>query len=90
MQSLGNTTALTPPVPIFNENSGGDSNWPLHNIISSEFELLKNKPDPVNVFAMTSEAKIEETNIGFDEVDPVFSSEKGGWGDDIDMDFEIE
>jgi len=33
---------------------------------------------------------MDESNIGFEDIDPVFSSDKGGWGDDIDMDFELE
>lgn len=77
--------AMTPPVPIFNEKEGGDQNWPLHHIITSEFELLKNQTDPANPFAMTAEAKHEEDRRDFAEVGMGATAEAKGWGDELDF-----
>lgn len=83
IESLGETTLLSPPVPIFNEYNGGDQNWPLHQVITSEFELLKNQTDPANPFAIQPEpAKAQ----GLDFTDlQVTAGAAGNWGEELDF-----
>jgi coatomer protein complex subunit alpha (xenin) len=88
--------ALYPPVPIFDERHGGGANWPLLNIITSEFELLKNQTDPANPFSMAEDARKTETHdfaaapsddawgnsMNFDIDEPG----KTGWGGNVEFD----
>ena len=82
VESLGETTLLSPPAAIFNEYNGGDQNWPLHQVITSEFELLKNQTDPANPFAIQPEPTKSQ---GMDFTDLQVTAGAGGWGDELDF-----
>lgn len=82
ISKLSNTACLQPPCPLINEASSKDQNWPLKNLITSEYELRKNQNDPANPYAMNQVAVQEARN--FNDVGPVES----GWGDGLE--FEIE
>ena len=86
ISKLGKTTAMHPMIPIFNQKNGGDQNWPLHQVITSEFELKKNQSDPGNPYAMTNETVAVQEH-DFTDVGVV---EEGGWGEDIDFELEEE
>ena len=82
VESLGETSLLSPPVPIFNEYNGGDQNWPLHQVITSEYELLKNQTDPANPFAIVPEP-VKTQDIDFSDLQVAAGS--GAWGEELDF-----
>lgn len=82
ISKLPKTTCLQPPCPLIEETSAKDQNWPLKNLISSEYELRKNQSDPANPYMMAQVATHESHN--FTDVGVV----EGGWGDNLD--FEVE
>ena len=79
ISKLPPTSCLQPPCPLITEASSKDQNWPLKNLISSEYELRKNQSDPANPYAMTHSMVQEVHN--FSDVGPVES----GWGDNLDF-----
>ena len=79
--SLGQTTLLSPPAAIFNECNGGDQNWPLHQVITSEFELLKNQTDPANPFAIVAEP-VKQQELDFTDLQ---AAGAGQWGEALDF-----
>ncbi|CAG9323393.1 unnamed protein product [Blepharisma stoltei] len=85
ISKLPQPKALYPPVPIFTSKQGGDENWPLHHVITSEFELLKNQVDPANPYAVNAAESHRQEEHNFTDVGNVESS---GWGGP-DLDFEI-
>ena len=81
ISKLPKTGCLQPPCPLITEASAKDQNWPLKNLITSEYELRKNQSDPANPYSMNPILVQESHN--FNDVGIV----EGGWGDKLD--FEI-
>lgn len=79
--------ALYPPVPIFGERHGGSANWPLLNIITSEFELLKNQTDPANPYMMMADDVLQAESADF-SIAASSAPAGGAWGKDVDFEFE--
>lgn len=78
---LGKTTCLQPPCPVIAESGNKDQNWPLKNLITSEYELRKNQSDPANPYAMTQTVVKDVHN--FEEEAGV----EANWGDQLEFEF---
>ena len=87
ISKLPQTACLQPPCPLLTEASSKDQNWPLKNLITSEYELRKNQSDPANPYAMS--ANISQEIHNFKDVGNAAPPESG-WGDNIDFNIEIE
>lgn len=82
ISKLPQTSCLQPPCPVISESSTKDQNWPLKNLITSEYELRKNQVDPINPYSM-NQVSVQETHNFAEE--PI---EAANWGDKLD--FELE
>ena len=82
ISKLPPSTCLQPPCPLIAEGSAKDQNWPLKNLITSEYELRKNQSDPANPYAMSNLPVAESHNFSEEQVPG------SAWGDKLDFDFQ--
>lgn len=82
ISKLPQTTCLQPPCPVISESGTKDQNWPLKNLITSEYELKKNQPDPINPYCMTQTSVQEIHNFAEEPADA------SNWTDKLDFDLE--
>ena len=82
ISKLPKTACLQPPCPLIAEGGSKDQNWPLKNLITSEYELRKNQSDPANPYAMTSVPLQEVHNFSEEPVT------EAAWGSQLDFDLE--